>query len=234
MGADGPVEQVMTKTRIQFAFNGDSRRLGISEWFNRRFQKLKKAIAKDNRKLAQAELEAMSERGRRNTNEEYYYQSSTFQVAAMTGDLQQQMQSLNALLERPEMMTNSDYLRYIKEAFSVALAMQNLGMAKSLFEKLQTIDDANELVKKLQPSYNKMLDLLVDKSPLTSTIKVNERGYSHNRLYRGTFMLDDVNGQLTSLQVRCRHKFVEYTYEAGAYWTVPDDWGHCSVYVFGS
>ena len=234
VGADGPVEQVMTKTRIQFAFNGDSRRLGISEWFNRRFQKLKKAIVKDNLKLAQAELEAMSERGRRNTNEEYYYQSSQFQVAVMTGDLQQQMQSLNALLERPEMMSNSDYLRYTKEAFSVALAMQNLGVAKSLYEKLQTMDNADELVEKLQPFYEKTLDLLAATSPLTTTIKVNERGYSRNHLYRSEFMLDDVDGQLTSLQVRCPHKFVEYTYQAGTHWTVPDDWGQCSVYVFGS
>lgn len=65
---------------------------------------------------------------------------------------------------------------------------------------------------------------------LRADVLIGREPWSHV-LTQQTFTIANVFGKIEALEVECRERTARLPYEPGAEWTVPDDWGTCSVFV---
>lgn len=65
---------------------------------------------------------------------------------------------------------------------------------------------------------------------LQAEVRVGHRPWRH-ALTQHTFAFAHVSGEVTGLDVKCRGHDETLTYDVGAEWTLPADWGHCDLRV---
>jgi len=98
---------------------------------------------------------------------------------------------------------------------------------------LKTHYSDNPNVAKLTPYYDQITAYLASDKPLVIDAEIGERDFWRYQLERSGFVIDNVEGNLTNLEVRCDNHHSQFLVEAGNKWQIHESWGTCSVYVFG-
>jgi hypothetical protein len=65
---------------------------------------------------------------------------------------------------------------------------------------------------------------------LEADVRIGRQPWKHPLTQR-TFTIANVHGKITSIGVECHGKKERLTYDAGVEWTLPDEWGACTVAV---
>jgi len=124
----------------------------------------------------------------------------------------------------------------------VVLQAQALDVAAAIaaFERLRDAktarrsDNYEAAVANLQPSYERMLELVKGEQPLVTEARVGQFDYWVHDLLRRSFGVADVAGRLDVLDIRCDRGTRRYgDVPAGVVWTIPESWGKCGVYMKG-
>lgn len=68
---------------------------------------------------------------------------------------------------------------------------------------------------------------------ITRQLNIKDRDSVAHRLARQSFGIQNVDGRLTKLDVRCRNKRHVYTVNEQSQWKLPKNWQGCSVYFYG-
>jgi TonB family protein len=129
-----------------------------------------------------------------------------------------------------------------KDFASVVLHARALDIAASIatFERLRDARTARradfyeQVIANLQPSYERLLQLVNGDDLLVVKATVGEFDYWVHDLLRRSFSVADVAGRLDALDIRCQRGTRRYNaVPVDTVWTVPPSWGACGAYIKG-
>jgi thioester reductase-like protein len=121
-------------------------------------------------------------------------------------------------MERDQTTAGHDGTQRYAEAFKVYSTIRR-----------ESENDAPQLISTVA----KIDQLRQDGSQSVIDIDVGERGYSIEHLLNNSLAVVDVEGTITSLNLRCQRKFKQLSFVSGSDYQLPKSWGPCLVEVVG-
>jgi TonB family protein len=236
-----PVEQAMVKTRIYFQLEGEQQ--GASSRFASKYRRIVRLI--DDGDFAAAEpLIAELEFGERtNLYEDAWFWWAKYVYLLRTGssDTAEMRRCLQrAVGYEQEYLSPEQFVAAAERLLVLDARALDISAAISTFERLRDAKTARRadayerVIANLQPSYEKMLELVRGEQPLAVAGRIGEYDYWVHDLLRRSFSVADIEGRLDVLDVRCERGTRRYSsVPADTVWTVPESWGDCGIYLKG-
>jgi TonB family protein len=232
-----PVEQAMTKTRIQFQL--EDRTQGASAAFVTRYRRIARFI-NERDFAAAAPLIAELEFGERtNLYEDAWFWWSKYVYLSTSGsvDTVEMRRSLQrAIGYEQEYLTPEQFVAAAERLVVLHAQALDISAAIATFERLRDAktarraDTYEQAVANLQGSYERMLAIINGEDHLVTTGTVGEFDYWVHELLRRSFSLADISGRLDVLDIRCERGTRRYqAVPIDTVWTVPLSWGDCSA-----
>ena len=235
-----PSWQSRNQVYISFALSGDNK--GASKRFASQFKKLGKLIDKKELEEADELFWHVHDNYDLSLYELSKLWAQRVRYEGMTGDLYRLDMALHrATASKGEWIDRRSYIRLLKLRAQVEV---NIGQYAAAIEAFEELADAagedSEEVKALRPVIDKLRDLIGGDQVLRIPAKVRTRNEcnSCNNSWtftpvRNAFALTSIAGKLTSVELRCDHKRFESEVSDLVEWNIPDDWGSCSVNIYG-
>lgn len=225
------IQQCRNRVQIDFKLSGIHK--GASKKFVKHYKLANRYLEESNIDEAQKVIAKIKEKGRWNAYEDMYYAILNSLIAEQRKDTEAELNAIKSVLRHRELQKETQYAAFAARAFSLAIERQLYGDAKSIFENLKTHYFDNPNVAKLTPYYEQITAYLASEKPLVINAAIGNRDFWRYQLERSGFVIDNVEGNLTNLEVRCDNHHSQFLVEAGNKWQIPESWGTCSVYVFG-
>lgn len=71
------------------------------------------------------------------------------------------------------------------------------------------------------------------KKPFARWVELDSRGRSFQTLFHRGFEIQNIDGAVENLAIRCETKYTELVYQIGSYISLPEAWGECEAEVIG-
>ncbi|MGB0986223.1 MAG: energy transducer TonB [Pseudoalteromonas spongiae] len=226
-----PIQQCRNQVQLDFKLSNTPK--GASKWFFRQYRLANRYLEENKLEDAKEIAKKIEEKGRWNAYEDMYYAILNSLIAEQSKDNEAELNAIKSVLGYRELQKEEQYSAFATRAFSLAVELQLYGDAKSIFENLQTHYSDNPNVAKLIPYYDQITAYLASDKPLVIDAEIGKRDFWSYQLERSAFIIDNVVGNLTNLEVRCDNHHSQFLVESGNKWQIPESWGSCSVYVFG-
>ena len=94
------------------------------------------------------------------------------------------------------------------------LTQKEINGLTSIANKICVIRDNNEIVVK-------------------TDIKISKRGFALEELFKQTFSLGNIEGELSGIKLRCQNKFKKLAFASGSEYRIPKSWGACDIQIIG-
>jgi TonB family protein len=111
-------------------------------------------------------------------------------------------------------------------AISVYQRLRNDGLA------MQT-EQYDRTLESMSAGYQAILDLVASNQPLSLNGRIGENDHWIHGLLRRRFYLDDIEGTVDMIDIRCRRGTAQFQFAVDDIWAIPDSWGVCGLYVSG-
>ncbi len=166
----------------------------------------------------------------------YYFLETRFAMRFQTK--QDQLRSIQKLL-LVESRLGSD-VKFLDEN-SRSFILQNelqlliqLGRYGEAHKKYQTLK--KEMPKSaiaFEDSMNQVYEILNTGTPFASEIRLFDRGRELIQLTKGKFVIDNVNGEIKDLKLRCDTRLETLNFGDGLEYSIPKSWGECNLEFIG-
>lgn len=113
------------------------------------------------------------------------------------------------------------------------LELGNYSDAFTSHEKLLATGAEYPQLDVIQGNIDRLRDVVASDAIYAVPAEIADDKWSY-RLLRNRFSLAQVNGELGNLEIRCARNRVVDEAQMGVSWEIPENWGECSVIVFGS
>ena len=226
-----PIQQCRNQVQLDFKLSNIPK--GASKWFFRQYRSA--MVFLEENKVTEAEeiAKKMEEKGRWNAYEDMYYSILTSLIAEKNTNPKAELAAIQKVLSYNDLQEEAQYSSLAARAFSLAVELQEYGDARSIFATLKRHYPENERLAMLSPYYNQVTAYLKSDKPIIINAQISKRDFWSYQLERSAFIIDNVDGNLTNLEVRCDNHHSQFLVESGNKWQIPESWGSCSVYVFG-
>lgn len=226
-----PIQQCRNQVQLDFKLSNIPK--GASKWFFRQYRSA--MVFLEENKVTEAEeiAKKIEEKGRWNAYEDMYYSILTSLIAEKNTNPKAELAAIQKVLSYNDLQEEAQYSSLAARAFSLAVELQEYGDARSIFATLKRHYPENERLAMLSPYYNQVTAYLKSDKPLVINAEIGKRDFWSYQLERSAFIIDNVVGTLTNLEVRCDNQHSQFLVESGNKWQIPESWGSCSVYVFG-
>ncbi len=151
------------------------------------------------------------------------------------------MALIRATASHGEWIKKKTYRNLLRLTVQTEIELGQFASAKHSFEHL--VDLAGEestAVKDLAPAVEAMNQLVASKEvfAIPAEVRVREEcAYCDNSWYftptRSDFAIRNVQGKLTTLDMRCEHKRYEAPVSDSVDWHIPETWGSCQIQIYG-
>ncbi len=226
-----PIQQCRNQVQLNFKLSDTPK--GASKWFFRQYRSA--MVFLEENKVTEAEeiAKKIEEKGRWNAYEDMYYSILTSLIAEKNTNPKAELAAIQKVLSYNDLQEEAQYSSLAARAFSLAVELQEYGDARSIFATLKRHYPENERLAMLSPYYNQVTAYLKSDKPIIINAQISKRDFWSYQLERSAFIIDNVVGNLTNLEVRCDNHHSQFLVESGNKWQIPESWGSCSVYVFG-
>ncbi len=226
-----PIQQCRNQVQLDFKLSNIPK--GASKWFFRQYRSA--MVFLEENKVTEAEeiAKKIEEKGRWNAYEDMYYSILTSLIAEKNTNPKAELAAIQKVLSYNDLQEETQYSSLAARAFSLAVELQEYGDARSIFTALKRHYPENERLAMLSPYYNQVTAYLKSDKPIIINAQISKRDFWSYQLERSAFIIDNVVGNLTNLEVRCDNHHSQFLVESGNKWQIPESWGSCSVYVFG-
>ena len=119
-----------------------------------------------------------------------------------------------------------------QKLFTLSVQKQLYGDAFHAYNRLQEIDPSAE--KKYGATMDEMNTIRNSDKPVAVGLQIDSRQHTELYLFRRTFYLSAVQGELSGIKLRCRNKFKHLPLQIDSEYEIPKDWGYCNLQVIGS
>jgi TonB family protein len=235
-----PSWQSRNQAYISFALEQSKR--GASTKFGRQFRKLGKLI--DEKKLGEAD-------------ELFWHVHDTYDLSlyemsklwaqrvrfeSLTGDLQKLDVALHrATASNGQWIDKGSYIELLMLRVQIEAIIGQYNAAIEAFEELSDVAGENsEEAQSARPVIEKLTQLIGSDKVLRIEAKVGTSGECINcnnswnfSPVRRVFLLSNISGKLTSMEIRCDRKRFEFKVSDDVEWNMPDALGSCNVTIYG-
>jgi len=227
-----PVQQCNNTVQLDFKIVGKGEK-GVTKKFRSRYKKAMDAIENNQLKEAQVFLEQIKRFKYTNINEHNFYQLAALFLSEKQEDKNKQLFHIDQISLKGDYLTEELKLSLLQKKIALELSTRKLVAAFNTYSALAE----NPLAKSYLPEYKKILNDIEQQVSQGNAISVagniqNKDFWSHT-LIGNEFSLNNIQGHLTKLDIRCKNKRHLYTIEENNTWTLPNGWSNCRVLVFG-
>ncbi|AOT07859.1 energy transducer TonB [Pseudoalteromonas luteoviolacea] len=227
-----PVKQC--KNQVQMSFYLQDAPRSVSSSFLNRYKKIGKKIDSNDLESIPELFGEMRERKLKNFTEDTYYWVAKARYYAATGDKYRELHAIIRVIKaRKGYIPDDMFIAFLSRATVLNLEHNLLFYALHTFERLAEFPDAQASINKLKPFIDKARALIKDDSKTIWVKGKIKRSLWSHKLVRNAFTIADINGSLSSLEVRCKNQFSSYDVKPGLKWNIPKNWQGCQVYVYG-
>lgn len=224
-----PVQQC--QNRVMLYFKLDRGTQGVRRNFRRRYMKLAEALETnvDEAETLLTELKALDSW---NLYEDARLWTMDALVAKNTGDKERELQSISRALyaaETPAYIGEDTYRYLLVRQFTLQLDINRYADALDTFAAIEDVGMPEPEMSGIRTAVAQINDLLASERPVVSHKNIGSQGALSHRLLRSQFSVNKIDGQLSSLDIRCDNHRVKYTVTEDAVWQIPDSWGQCFV-----
>jgi TonB family protein len=238
---DKPSWQSNNRSLITFAIDTSQR--GASRSLARKYKKLGKLIDENKLMEADAFFLDLIDSERLNLYEIAMIWSQRVRYEAKKGDfLKLDLALHRATASDGRWIEEENYARLLDIRVKVEIQLGNYAQVLVAYRKLRKLlgDDAPQ-VAALQPAVDTVRSYLDSESVLETAAEIRGKGgcYGCDDSYwfipaRRTIAFHEIDGELTSIDVRCTHKRYESAVSDQVEWRIPESWGSCSIEVHGT
>ena len=226
------IEQCQNSVQMNFKMGKTPR--GASRKFVRKFRKIQKLINDNQLKKAKDSLDEFQKKPRQNFYEDKFFFSLYALYFQAMGDNRQELITLNKLIPEGRYYLPKDtYVYSMVRAFQLALLNNELSSVLYYYEKLKQFDENNEQVSSLASYIEKTNALINSDKNIVVSAQINERSLWSHYLARKSFTFANIEGELSSVDIRCDNHFSAYTLKSEKEWKIPTSWGKCKLFVKG-
>lgn len=234
-------KEVVGRDSAVLFFSVEEELAGVSKRFKKRYEELKKRLAKDSRK----ELKRVG-RGIKRTLNEYslnlyslaWLYHLQWEYALKIKSISLQQQSLEKLVALESQFVDNDtflnqYLRATirKEQVLLDIRLGKIGLALERYENLKLF--SKEAAQEIEPIMIKVIAAIEDKKPIVQEFEVGERGFWIDVLSRRQLNVTAESGDIEKLEFRCEAQFFEAVHSDGNEYQIPKSWGCCRIQIIG-
>ncbi|OCQ22770.1 hypothetical protein A7985_02085 [Pseudoalteromonas luteoviolacea] len=229
-----PIKQC--KSQVQMDFKLHNAQKGVSRRFLSRYKSLVAKIESNDLEGVPEKIEELREMNLGNFTEDSYFWAVISRYHLKTGNELEELNALENLVRRGKNYLQDDmYSASVARATLLNLKHNKLKNAMRTFDTLTEIKGAEDITKKIAP-YIDQVHAFIDDDSKQIWVKgeISEQALWHHELVRSAFTITNIEGDLTSLEVRCLNQFSVYDVQPGLQWNIPAGWRGCQVYVHGS
>jgi TonB family protein len=231
---------IQSRAAIIIKFEVEGENEGVSKRFSRMYKRVFKELDSDEPELSKIEqsMNSMFIAGNLSTYALARYSLLELRVAMSFGDLSQQMDATRKLLmfdkdvsEKNRALDKSTLQSVRYSLFNSLVRTQRFAEALEVYSTIKW--EGEKVTPELISTVAKIEQLRQDGGQSVIDIDLGERGYSIEHLLNNSLTVVDVDGVITSLNLRCQRKFKQLSFVAGSDYQYPKSWGPCLVEVVG-
>jgi TonB family protein len=237
-----PAWQSRNEVYINFAIETDDLSRKARPKFVRQFRKLGDYI--DDGKLAEADkfFWQIYEAGDLSLYELGKLWAQRVRYEAKTGDYYRLNMALKrATASHGSWIEKDSYVRLLKARVQVEVRLGKYNQAMHSYGDLvEATGDDNEDVAAVRPIIERLREMIAGDQVLQIQAEVRSRGeciYCNNSWdftpVRADFTITNIQGSLTSLDMRCDNKRFEAAVADLVEWHIPENWGKCHIQIYG-
>ena len=225
-----PVEQSNT-VRINFTLTPPVK--GARASFVKSFRFVNKALDKGDINKARAitaKLEAL------NLYEDAWLWALKSRIAEFDKDSETQLQSLLYATSDMTYLPEQMQAAALQRIFNLELLRGHYAAALEVEKKAATLKNGAAIAKAFAPGVSQILELKNSPDALARDGRIADSAafpWEH-KLLRNVFGIDEVNGTINTVELRCEAQARRLEWAADRNWKIPAAWGACAVYVEGA
>ncbi|MGB5352129.1 MAG: energy transducer TonB [Woeseia sp.] len=234
-----PVQQCETKVMITFLVEGTDTQ--VTRKFHSRYKKIAKIIDEGNLDKATELIDSLVADMNLSLAETGWVWTLRARVAGLAGDEGAQLKALRkATANNGRWADAKVYPSLLLVRTALELQDGNLSAALETYEVLLETGFDHPQMEKLKPHVDSVRELVASDKALAVPARIGAKSDCvdcgtnwHYEPLRRRFSLADVKGDLREIEFRCSWQRAVDKADAGMTWEVPEDWGDCSIIVFG-
>jgi TonB family protein len=228
------IQQCVNSIQLDYTMERDGKPPGVTSRFRSKYKKVIAAFdAKDFEKAGQL-LEALGEKKKFTLYEDKLYWQLKGYYHQYLGDDKNALTNFNRSIYRISGVIDESQLSKLDNIFILELKQNLLVDALSTYATIEKTENNHKTLERLQPYQQKITALIESEKVFSVPATIGERGFAQYKLARSRFELSQVKGQVDTIKVYCENKQNTFSYAADSSWTIPESWGKCSLYVYGS
>ena len=160
-------------------------------------------------------LDKLAKQPRQNFYEDKFFFNLKAHYFHAIGDNREELVNLNKLIpEGKDYLSKDSYVYSITRAFQLALLNNELASTLYFYDKLKQFDASNERLTALTPYIEKINTLITSSEHIFVTAQINEREHWNHYLARKSFTFANIEGKLSSVDIRCDNHFSTYALDS--------------------
>jgi len=246
----GQAIQSVHKTNIVFELNRTS--IGFDRWylrdegkqqdeqFSKLYKKLKKALRAKNPDFEKSEslLKKMTKIRSRSFSRLVNMNLAALEFAETFNRPKQQLSALSNLVWLDEIsyegkqQNNSTSMSRVRSGLiNLLIKYGRNAEAEAIYQRYV---ESDELIReKFAVIISQIEAIKLGEQAVARTEQISASGNTHFLLLKRRFTLDQVDGEIDAIQLRCSKKFSTLDYQQNAEYMLPSAWGQCFVEVLG-
>ena len=209
---------------------------GARPAFARTYRSLMRAIEADNRELAHDHLDQLESKEALNLYEDAFLHVAKSGYYAKWGDKEQQLEALNRAVGHDtaeERLPETLYVDLQRARFVLLVETLDLERALRAFETLAEYELEESILRALHAVADKVQALRDDDTVYSVRGDFGELfSWSYN-LYKDEFFLEDVEGEIEEIKLRCARKYVFLRFDPEVQYKIKEDYRPCHLQLIG-
>ena len=231
------IEQCQTRVQLDFLLN---REHTVSKKFRRRMLKTLDNLRQQKVDLLAEDIKILNQLNSGKMTENTWVSYVKANYFKLIGDEDKQYFYLTKTVphrfkkNKKHILPEDSLLVSLHQLFSLQAKRSKYHDALLTFDKLSQFDSelAIKIQTQLQPYATQIEQAIKSDKLIVVDGEIHQGRWFHN-LSRGQFALNEINGQLHKLDIRCENKRRVYTVNETTTWRIPASWGSCQVLIEG-
>ncbi|MEM7277553.1 MAG: energy transducer TonB [Pseudomonadota bacterium] len=226
-----PVQQCETQMRLVFALEGAG--TGVTKRYRRRHNRISKIIDSGDYDEAQKLINNYRDNNNMSLSETSWLWTLQTRLSGLVGDKKQQLAAVRKATESSSWVDKKLYPDLLLVRTALELEEGNFAQAIRNHEALRKAKADHPKLKVIEPHITTIKEKVAGDTILQTKAEIGENDNWYYRPLRRKFSIADLDGELRDIEFRCSWQRTVTKAEEGTSWSLPKDWGDCSIYVFG-
>lgn len=227
-----PIQRCVNDVVIDFSMD-QAGETGVTKRFRSFYRKALLALEEKDYSKLDTLLKKMSATKYMHLSENNFIQTVKAKYAQALGDKNQQLFHLKQIHFPSKDKNETQALAILNQRFFLEIELNLLQSAYNTYKKLESLKAASPYLAQYKEVISKVDQVINSNEEIVVKANLHDDDYWSHALVRNSFSINDVEGELNKIDIRCANKRFEYSFKSNNTWTIPAKWQQCSLYIFG-